>query len=178
MAKIQKIFVGTQGNKSFYRSELFRKILQTSRGKDFTVGISFAGETAGNGYAVWRKHCISVFSFHFCPFSWTLSNIPIDYTLHFFLINSKTLLSAKQCSGKSKAVKNFAKNTFDFRYDAKLTWYQSLHLRVKREKIKERQCEATFLHIFGNWTTQGRNNTWPSDLRPEWERLDLARVIH
>ena len=36
MAKIQKFFVGTQGNNSFYGSELFRKSLQTSRGKDLT----------------------------------------------------------------------------------------------------------------------------------------------
>ena len=57
MAKTQKFFVGTRGNKSFYGSELFRKVLQTSR----------------------------VF-----------------------------------------------------------------HLYAKREKIKERQCETTLLHIFGN----------------------------
>ena len=57
MAKTQKFFVGTRGNKSFYGSELFRKVLQTLR----------------------------VF-----------------------------------------------------------------HLYAKREKIKERQCETTFLHIFGN----------------------------
>ena len=36
MAKIQKVFVGTHRNKSFYGSELFRKVWQTSRGKDFT----------------------------------------------------------------------------------------------------------------------------------------------
>ena len=28
--------MGTEGNKSFYGSELFRKVFQTSRGKDFT----------------------------------------------------------------------------------------------------------------------------------------------
>ena len=33
MAKIQNLFGGIQGNKSFYESELLRKVLQTLRGK-------------------------------------------------------------------------------------------------------------------------------------------------
>ena len=75
MAKIQKLFGGIQGNKSFYESGLFRNVLQTLRGKDFTeasvlrvtpeVILSLHCHTTGNE---WRKHCISVFSFDFCLF--------------------------------------------------------------------------------------------------------------
>ena len=75
LAKIQKLFGGIQGNKSFHKSELFRKVLQTLRSKDFTeasvlrgrpeVILSLHCHTTGNE---WRKHCISVFSFRFCLF--------------------------------------------------------------------------------------------------------------
>ena len=75
MAKIQKLFGGIQENKSFYESELLKKVVQTLRGKDFTeasvlrvrqeVILSLHCHTTGNE---WRKHCISVFSFHFCLF--------------------------------------------------------------------------------------------------------------
>ena len=34
-----KAFLGIQGNKSFYESELIRKVLQTLRGKDFTEAL-------------------------------------------------------------------------------------------------------------------------------------------
>ena len=75
MAKIQNFFVGTRGNKSFYGSELFRKVLQTLRGKDFTeasvlrvrpeVILTLHYHTTGNE---WRKQCISVFSYNVCLF--------------------------------------------------------------------------------------------------------------
>ena len=144
MAKIQNLFGRIQGNQSFYESELLRKVLQTLRGKDFTeasvlrvrpeVILSLDCHTTGNE---WRKHCISVFSFDFCLFLFELcptSRMTTHFIFFFsfflfFCIISKTLFSTKQCSGKSKAV---------------------LHLYAKREKIKERQCEATFLYIFGN----------------------------
>ena len=76
MAKIQKFFGETQGNKSLYESELFRKILQTLEGKDLTeasilrvrpeVILSYTNcHSTGDE---WCRKCLSLFSFHFCPF--------------------------------------------------------------------------------------------------------------